>query len=135
MLLDGTEGGDMFDNMTVDASGVIYLCEDPGNSRHNGKIWAYDTATGSFTVITKFDPAKFGDVVDKTYTAPVAPFVDDKETSGILDVTDLFTGAPWFRPNAKLLLVVVQAHFAYDTADPVGAGLAEGGQLLLLAKA
>ena len=37
MLLDGTEGGDMFDNIAVDRSGVVYLCEDPGNSRHNAK--------------------------------------------------------------------------------------------------
>ncbi len=97
MLLDGTEGGDMFDNIAIDRLGVIYLCEDPGNSRHNGKIWAYDTRNGAFNTIMRFDPDKFGDVVNKTYKAPVAPFVDDKETSGIIDVTDLFTGARWYR--------------------------------------
>ena len=114
MLLDGTEGGDMFDNIAVDRSGVVYLCEDPGNSRHNAKIWAYDTATGAFATIMKFDPSKFGDLVDKTYTPPVAPFVDDKETSGVIEVTDLFADASWFRAGSKALLVDVQAHFTYD---------------------
>jgi hypothetical protein len=135
MLLDGTEGGDMFDNIAVDRSGVVYLCEDPGNSRHNAKIWAYDTATGAFTTIMKFDPSKFGDLVDQTYTPPVAPFVDDKETSGVIEVTDLFADASWFRAGSKALLVDVQAHFTYDANDKIGAELVEGGQLLLLVKA
>ena len=135
LLLDGTEGGEMFDNVTVTADGVIYLCEDPGNSRHNGKVWAYELDTGKLEIIAKFDPAKFGDVVGGQYTAPSAPFVDDKETSGVLDVTDLFKDAPWFRPNARVLLIVVQAHFAYDLALPAGAQLVEGGQLLLMVKA
>ena len=134
MLLDGTEGGEMFDNIAVDRSGIVYLCEDPGNSHHNGKIWTYDTATGALATIMKFDPAKFGDVVDKTYTPPVAPFVDDKETSGVIDVTELFANASWFRAGSKALLVVVQAHFPYDANDKVGAELVEGGQLLLLVK-
>ncbi len=135
LLLDGTEGGEMFDNVTVTADGVIYLCEDPGNSRHNGKVWAYDLDTGKMEIIAKFDPAKFGDVVNGQYTPTVAPFVDDKETSGVLDVTDLFKDAPWFRANARALLLVVQAHFEYDLTLPAGAQLVEGGQLLLMVKA
>ena len=81
------------------------------------------------------DPSKFGDIVGGQYTPPVAPFVDDKESSGVIDVTDLFKDAPWFRPNARVLLLVVQAHFAYDLALPAGAQLVEGGQLLLMVKA
>ncbi len=134
MLLDGTEGGDMFDNVTIGDDGVIYLCEDPGNSRHNGKIWSYDTQTGAFVIVTKFDPALFGDVVGGQYTPPVAPFVDDKETSGVLDVTDLFKDASWYRAGVRVLMVVVQAHFVYDATQPLGNSLVEGGQLLLLVK-
>lgn len=134
MLLDGTEGGDMFDNVGIDASGFIYLCEDPGNSRRNGKIWTYEPASGRLTAITKFDPAKFGDLVDRAYTPPVAPFVDDKETSGIVDVTDLFSDAGWFKAGSRVLLCVVQAHFNYDEGDKIGAEIVQGGQLLLLAK-
>jgi hypothetical protein len=135
LLLDGTEGGEMFDNVTVTADGVIFLCEDPGNSRHNGKVWAYELDTGKLEIVAKFDPAKFGDVVGGQYTPPVAPFVDDKETSGVLDVTDLFKDAPWFRPKARVLLIVVQAHFEYDLTLPAGAQLVEGGQMLLMVKA
>jgi hypothetical protein len=135
MLLDGTEGGDMFDNIGVDHSGVVYLCEDVGNTRRNGKIWSYDTATGTFTTIMKFDPMKFGDLVDKIYTPPVAPFIDDKETSGVIEVTDLFADASWFKAGSKALLVDAQAHFAYDVDHEIGAELVQGGQLLLLVKA
>jgi hypothetical protein len=134
MLLDGTEGGDMFDNMELGDNGVIYLCEDPGNSRHNGKIWSYDTQTGAFETVTKFEPTLFGDVVSGTYTPPVAPFVDDKESSGIIDVTHLFRSALWYKPGSRVLLVVVQAHFGYDATDAIGNELVEGGQLLLLVK-
>ena len=134
MLLDGTEGGDMFDNITVDKLGRITLNEDIGNARHNGKIWQYDTNTGAFATIFKFDPAKFGDVVNAAYTPPTAPFTDDKETSGVLDVSDVFADAAWARPGAQVLLTVVQAHFEYDAKDPSGAALVEGGQLLLLTK-
>jgi Bacterial protein of unknown function (DUF839) len=135
LLLDGTEGGDMFDNITVDRNGVVYLCEDTGEARHNGKIWAYDTASGSFTAIAKFDPALFGDVAQKVYTPPTTPFVDDKETSGILDVTALFEKAPWFKAGSTVLLATVQPHFGYDGGPAIGAQIYEGGQLVMLVKA
>ncbi len=135
MLLDGTEGGDMFDNITVDRNGVVYLCEDTGEARHAGKVWAYDTKSGKLTTIMRFDPAKFGTITGTNYTPPTAPFIDDKETSGILDVTDLFKTAKWFRSGSTVLLIDVQAHFGYSDADPVGAVVSEGGQLLLLVKA
>ena len=121
----------MFDNIAVDRSGTIYICEDTGSSRHNGKIWTYDIATGAFAAILKFDPSKFGEGIDP----PVAPFTDDKETSGIIDVTDLFADASWYQAGSRALLVVVQAAFAYDPHDPVGAELVQGGQLLLLLQA
>lgn len=135
LLLDGTEGGDMFDNITVDGNGVVYLCEDTGSGRHASKIWSYDTATGTFGVVARLDPALFGDVAQKVYRPPTPPFTDDKETSGILDVTRLFEAAPWFRPGATVLLVNVQAHFGYDGAAEVGRAIYEGGQLVLLVKA
>jgi hypothetical protein len=134
LLLDGSEGGDMFDNMTIDRDGIIYICEDIGTARHNSKIWSYDTNTGAFAVALKLDPAKFGDLVEGNYTPPVAPFLDDKETSGILDVTDIFASAAWYRAGSKVFVVTTQAHFKYDPRDPLGAQLIEGGQLLLLTK-
>ena len=135
LLLDGSEGGDMFDNITVDREGIIYLCEDTGEARHNGKIWSYDTNTGALEAVMKFDPALFGDVTQKAYMPPTPPFIDDKETSGILDVTELFEPAPWFKPDSTVLLAVVQPHFGYDGGPEVGRHIYEGGQLVLLVKA
>lgn len=135
LLLDGTEGGDMFDNITIDRNGIVYLCEDTGEARHNNKIWAYDTRDGTFTAITRFDPALFGDVSRKIYASPKPPFIDDKETSGILDVTALFEPAPWFRDGSTVLLASVQPHFGYDGASAIGRHIYEGGQLVLLVKA
>jgi hypothetical protein len=47
LLLDGTEPQQMFDNITVDAAGNVYLQEDPGNQVHNAKIWIYNPNTGA----------------------------------------------------------------------------------------
>jgi hypothetical protein len=134
LLLDGTEGGDMFDNVTIDKLGRITLNEDTGNARHVAKIWQYDTNNGTFAAIFKADPAKFGEIANGMYVAPTAPFTDDKESSGVVDASDVFADATWFKPGAQALLTVVQAHFVYDAKDPVGLKLYEGGQLLLLTK-
>jgi phosphodiesterase/alkaline phosphatase D-like protein len=124
LLLDGTEGQTMFDNLTVDRYGHITLLEDTGNAQHNGKTWQYDIATDKLTQLTKFDPARFGDVVPvagaaSTITPATAPFTLDEETSGVIDVQDIL-GAGYY-------LIDVQAH--YSIADP---NLVEGGQLLAL---
>ena len=125
----------MFDNIDDRSPGVIYLCEDPAIAATTARSGPTTPRPARFATIMKFDPAKFGDVVDKTYTAPTAPFVDDKETSGVIDATDLFADAAWFKAGSKALLAVAQAHFKYDGSDKVGAELVEGGQLLLLVKA
>jgi phosphodiesterase/alkaline phosphatase D-like protein len=125
LLLDGTEGQVMFDNISVDRYGHITLLEDTGNAQHNGKTWQYDIATDKLTQLTKFDPARFGDVVPgtagaaPTITPATAPFNIDEETSGVIDVQDIL-GAGWS-------LIDAQAH--YSNTDPA---LVEGGQLLAL---
>jgi phosphodiesterase/alkaline phosphatase D-like protein len=124
MLLDGTEGQVMLDNMSVDRYGHITLLEDVGNAQHNGKTWQYDIATDKLTQLLKSDPARFGDVVPvagaaSTITAPTAPFTIDEESSGVIDVQDIL-GAGWS-------LIDVQAH--YTNTDPA---LVEGGQLLAI---
>jgi secreted PhoX family phosphatase len=136
MLLDGTEGIYMLDNIAVDKQGIITMCEDPGLSRHESKVWTYDTTSSQLTAIMQMDRALTGSVNGEGgYTAPTKPFKDDNESSGVIDVTDLLADAAWFRPGSKALLIVVQAHFSYDTTDPIGAELVEGGQLLVLVKA
>jgi len=122
LLLDGTEQGNMYDNITVDADGNIYLQEDVGNQAHNGKIFVYDRQTGLLTELFEHDPARFGDL----NLAATPPFNQDEESSGIVDVTGLFTSANWYT-GGNVFLSADQAH--YNIADPL---IIEGGQLLLL---
>ena len=110
MLLDGTEGFKMADNITVDKKGHIYIQEDIGGQDALGKIFRYDIATDTLTLIAQHNPALF--------TPGAAGFLTrDEESSGIIDASEIL-GAGW-------LLVDVQAHFT--NADPE---LVEGGQFL-----
>ncbi|MBI4692442.1 MAG: hypothetical protein HY749_00285 [Gammaproteobacteria bacterium] len=121
MLAEGTGlDGNMWDNMTVDVSGHLILQEDPGNTPHNGKVWDYDPATGTMTQILKADPARVGDVG----LAATAPFNVDEESSGVIDVTDIFDAS---RQSGRYYLLTSQMHYATGDLATV-----EGGQLLLV---
>ena len=111
MLLDGTEGPQMMDNMTVDGTGHVLIQEDPGNQAYLARIWSYDIATDVVTPIAQFDPARF--------TPGVAGFLTaDEESSGIIDASQIL-GAGWFLADA-------QAHYA------IPGELVEGGQLFAI---
>ncbi|MEA5442609.1 ExeM/NucH family extracellular endonuclease [Cyanobium gracile] len=112
-LLDGTEAGNMFDNMTI-AGGKVILQEDVGNQQHLGKIWSYDIAADSLTELGSHDRQRFGDVG----VPAVAPFNQDEESSGVIDMSEIL--------GAGTFLLNVQAHYA------IPGELAEGGQLLLM---
>jgi hypothetical protein len=111
MLLDGTEGQKMFDNIAVDKKGHVYLLEDVGNNVHIGKVWRYTVASDTLTMIAQHNP----DLFDPAGTHFLT---QDEEASGIIDASD-FIAPGWF-------LVDVQAHYATD------AELVEGGQLLAI---
>ena len=111
MLLDGTEGQKMFDNITIDKKGHVYLVEDVGNNAHLGKVWRYTIATDTLTQIAQHNPALF------TSGAP-GFLTQDEEASGIIDASAAI-GPGWF-------LLDVQAHYATDSE------LVEGGQLLAI---
>ena len=115
-VLDGTEGQNMLDNLTIDNFGHIVELEDVGNSAHNGKVWQYDIKTDSFRIIAKHDPARFGDIG----VAATSPFNQDEETSGVIDVQSIL--------GPGMYLIVDQAH--YTTGIP--SGIVEGGQLLAM---
>lgn len=115
-VLDGTEGQNMLDNLTIDKYGHITLLEDVGNSAHNGKVWQYDIKTDKLTMIGKHDPDRFGDI----NLAATAPFTQDEESSGVIDVQDIL-GAGWY-------LIDDQAH--YTSGIPLN--IVEGGQLLAM---
>src|SRR5262245_10222002 len=53
MLLDGTEGQQMMDNMTVDRRGNLLIQEDPGNQAHLARIWQYTPATDTLTILAE----------------------------------------------------------------------------------
>ena len=116
LLLNGSEGQQMFDNITVDKSGKVILQEDVGNNAHLGKVWEYDPALDSLTQIAGHDPNRF--------LPGSANFVtQDEESSGVIDVTDILGNA-----GENVFLLDVQAHFTAGVPpDQV-----EGGQLLLM---
>lgn len=132
VLLDGTEGQKMMDNMTavvgVDGKTRLLMQEDVGNNVHNGKIWLYDPETDDLTLVAKHDPARFGDG-----SAAVAPFDrsgastgrSDEESSGIIPVFDIL-GPGWF-------LLDVQAHYNGTEADTgLTAEMVQGGQYVAM---
>jgi secreted PhoX family phosphatase len=108
MLLDGTEGPQMMDNLAVDRTGHVLIQEDPGGQAYLARVWSYDVADDTVTAIAQHDPARF--------TPGVAGFLtSDEESSGIIEASDLL-GPGWFLAN-------VQAHYA------IAGELVEGGQL------
>ncbi len=111
MLLDGTEGQKMMDNITLDKFGHVYALEDVGSQDHLGRVLRYDIATDSLSFIAQHDAAKFSPGGAEFLTR-------DEEASGVIDASDIL-GQGWF-------LLDVQAHYATD-AETV-----EGGQLLAM---
>ncbi|MHB8999923.1 MAG: phytase, partial [Thermoanaerobaculia bacterium] len=112
MLLDGTEGQHMLDNMTVTKRGQILLQEDPGSQPYLARIWRYDIARDALCEIAHHDPARFTVGADAFLT-------QDEESSGIIDVSEIL-GEGWFLGD-------VQAH--YQHAD---SALVEGGQFFAI---
>lgn len=109
MLLDGTEGQQMLDNMTMDGLGHVILQEDPGNQTHIAKIWQYDIGTDTMKVLMEHDTNRF-------ITGAPNFLTQDEESSGVIPAFDIL-GPGWF-------LADVQAHYN------IAGELVQGGQLL-----
>jgi len=129
LLIDGGKNGQkvqMLDNMCVAADGMVYLTEDPGNSTYLGKTWAYDPATDTLVQLLKFDSQRWGELaVNGGTPGALAPWTNDKEISGVIDVSDLFPHAA----DETVLLLDVQDHSS--NAAVATSSSVEGGQLLL----
>lgn len=111
MLLDGTEGPKMMDNITVSKRGSVFILEDVGNNAHLGKIWRYSIAKDTVEEVAHHDPSRF--------LAGGANFLtQDEEASGIIPMSEIL-GEGWY-------LFDTQAHYSTD------AELVEGGQLQLM---
>ena len=130
LLIDGSKNGqkvNMLDNMCVGGDGMVYLTEDPGNSTYLGKTWAYDPATDTMVGLTKFDSARWGDLaVNGGTPGATLPHSNDKEISGIIDVTSMFPHAD----DERVLLFDIQDHSSNPAV--ASASSVEGGQLLLM---
>ncbi|HEX6243139.1 MAG TPA: hypothetical protein VFZ61_19635, partial [Polyangiales bacterium] len=108
MLLDGTEGHVMLDNIGLDTRGHIMLQEDVGGNARLGRIYRYDIATDGISLVAEHNPALF--------TSGAAGFItQDEEASGIIDATTIL-GAGWW-------LMTDQIH------GNIGGELVERGQL------
>jgi len=114
LLLNGTEGQQMFDNITVDAQGRVTLCEDVGNNAHLGKVWQYDPATDALTQLAQHDASRF-------LSGGANFLTQDEEASGVIDVSHILGSA-----GENVYLIDTQSHLA------VGGELVEGGQLQLI---
>lgn len=108
-LLDGTEGQQMLDNLTLDNFGHVFLQEDVGNNVHNGKIWQYTIDNDKLELLAQHDTTRF-------IAGGVNYLTQDEESSGIIDVQDIL--------GKGNFLLVDQAHYA------VGGDQVEGGQIL-----
>jgi hypothetical protein len=119
LLLDGTEGQLMMDNMTVSPDGKkILLQEDPGANNRLAKIWEYDLFSDTLTEIAQHSPALFS----QSSSQGAFPFNRDEESSGIIPLWDIL-GPGYYALD-------VQAHTAANgTAYP---GAVEHGQLLVM---
>ena len=121
VLVDGANRDiKMMDNITVDSRGDVYMQEDVGNNAHLGRIWRYSPGSDALTRLGEHDATRFLAGGSRFLT-------QDEESSGIIDVTDLFAGTPGYDvAHNRYFLLDVQAHYALDSE------LVEGGQLLLM---
>ena len=113
MLLDGTEGQHMLDNLAAANNGTqLILNEDPGNTAYLGSVYSYNLRSDRLTKVAEHDPSRFTETGSQFLTL-------DEESSGTIDVSK------YFGPGSYL--ITTQAHYAL--ADPE---LVENGQLQII---
>ena len=113
MLLDGTEGQHMLDNMAAGGNGEqLILNEDPGNNAYLASVYSYNLRTDRLAKVAARDPNRFTGAGGQFLTT-------DEESSGTIDVSRFFGHGTY--------LITTQVHQAL--ADPE---LVENGQLQIL---
>jgi Bacterial protein of unknown function (DUF839) len=123
LLLDGTEGPEMMDNMTVDEFGRVLIDEDPGGDPTPARIWSYDIGSGALTQLTEQKQVVTGETPPPgtNYTGYVT---DDEEVSGIIPLTDVL-GPGWYLTDSQ----IHQAFTAAEADAATAAKLVEKGQV------
>jgi hypothetical protein len=107
MLLNGSEGQVMLDNMTVADDGSILLQEDPGGNDRLAKIWRYNPSTDTLVELAQHNPVLFGG------TAATNPnfITNDEESSGIVDISSYLTGVSGYDTSKfSYFLIADQIH-------------------------
>jgi hypothetical protein len=117
MLLDGSEGQRMFDNMGLDQYGHVYLQEDPGGNNHLAVVWRYDIESDTLSKVAEHHPDFFLPGGSRFIT-------NNEEASGIIDAADIL-GPGWF-------LLDVQVHTGSHHSAALRPELVEGGQFLAM---
>jgi 2',3'-cyclic-nucleotide 2'-phosphodiesterase (5'-nucleotidase family) len=106
MLLNGSEGQLMLDNMTVADDGSILLQEDPGGNARLAKIWRYNTSTDTLVEVAQHNPALFSGTVSGTGNITI-----DEESSGIVDISSFLSGVSGYDPSKySYFLIADQIH-------------------------
>jgi len=122
----------MMDNITVDGDGAVYMQENIGNQVALGKVWKYEPATDTLTLLAEHDATRF--------IAGASADIDgtdnrqsDEESSGIIEVTKMFKHVRGYDTrNYRYFLLDVQAHYTSVNGIASDPELVEGGQLLLM---
>lgn len=116
------------DNLEWADNGLIYIQEDRSfsefglTSSEEASIWELNPENGILTRIAQIDRT----AVPEGQTDPVPDDIGNWESSGIIDVSELFGETP-----GKLFLFDVQAHSLQDGIIEAE-GLVQGGQLAFL---
>ncbi len=108
MLLNGSEGHVMLDNMTVADDGSILLQEDPGGNARLAKIWRYNPSTDTLVELAQHNPALFSGTVSGTGNITI-----DEESSGVVDISSFLTGVSGYDTTKySYFLIADQIHKA-----------------------
>jgi len=127
MLLNGSEGQVMLDNMTVADDGSILLQEDPGTNSRLAKIWRYNPSTDTLVELAQHNPALFSGTVSGTGNVTI-----DEESSGIVDISSYLTGVSGYDTTKySYFLIADQIHKAVATPT----SQVEMGELSVMATA
>ncbi|HYZ28185.1 MAG TPA: hypothetical protein VE570_03940 [Thermoleophilaceae bacterium] len=83
-LLDGSEGQQMLDNITVTRRGQLILQEDPGNQSYIARVYRYSPDSDKLVEVAHHDTDLFS-------PTPQGPdfITQDEESSGVIDVSNI----------------------------------------------
>lgn len=128
MLLDGSEAPYLNkpDNLEVDGFGNILIQEDPGNNAQLSRMFAYRISDGKLATIAQFNKDLFS-----TAAASSKFITEDEESSGVLNVTNLFKSGK--SDTNKYYILVAQVHATGDALFKARPDItSEAGKALLL---